>query len=108
MSESVKSPGARVLVFYRSPEDDPEAVERVYRQVSGLMTGTDGMLGNQLMKDVTDPGGYVIASDWADMAAFSAWDKSTGHRKTSPLDPYQDSSPERRKHFGVYEVVARY
>lgn len=100
--------GARILVFYRSPADDPTAVERVYHQVSGHMAGTEGMLGNQLMKDITDPGSYVIASDWVDMAAFSVWDKSVDHRRTTPLDPYQDSDPSRRKHFGIFEVVARY
>lgn len=100
--------GARVLVFYRAPSDDPYVVERIYHEVSTEMQDTQGMLGNQLMKDVTDPGSYVVASDWADMAAFGAWDKSVGHRRTSPLDPYQDSDPSRRKHFGIYEVVARY
>ena len=100
--------GARVLVFYRAPAEDPTAVERVYQEVSNHLSGTVGLLGNQLMKDLTDPGSYVVASDWVDMAAFGVWDQSTGHRKTTPLDPYQDSDPQRRKHFGVYEVVARY
>lgn len=100
--------GARILVFYRAPEDDPDAVERTYHSVSGEMAGTPGMLGNQLMKDITDPGGYVVASDWVDMAAFAAWDKSMSHRRTSPLDPYQDADPTRRKLFGIYEVVGRY
>lgn len=100
--------GARVLVFYRAPADDPYVVERIYHQVSEQMQGTTGMLGNQLMKDITDPGSYVVASDWVDMAAFSAWDKSVGHRRTTPLDPYQDADSSRRKHFGIYEVVARY
>jgi heme oxygenase (mycobilin-producing) len=100
--------GARVLVFYRAPADDPAAVERVYREVSGHLRGTVGLLGNQLLKDLTDPGSYVVASDWVDMAAFGLWDKSTGHRKTTPLDPYQDADPQRRRHFGIYEVVASY
>lgn len=100
--------GARILVFYRAPDDDPTVVERIYSEVSDQMRGTAGMLGNQLMKDITDPGSYVVASDWEDMAAFSAWDKSAGHRRTIPLDPYQDSDSSRRKHFGIYEVVASY
>jgi heme oxygenase (mycobilin-producing) len=100
--------GARVLVFYRAPEGDPDAVERTYHAVSGEMAGTAGLLGNQLMKDVTDPGGYVVASDWVDMAAFAAWDTSVGHRRTGPLDPYQDADPARRKLFGIYEVVGRH
>lgn len=99
---------ARVLVFYRAPDSDPAAVERTYHEVSDTMRGTEGLVGNQLLKDITDPGSYVVASDWVDMAAFSAWDKSTGHRRTTPLDPYQDSDPSRRKHFGIYEVVASY
>jgi heme-degrading monooxygenase HmoA len=100
--------GARVLVFYRAPANDPAVVERIYHQVSAEMRGTPGLVGNQLIKDVTDPGSYVVASDWADMSAFAAWDKSTGHRRTTPLDPYQDADPSRRKHFGIYQVVARY
>jgi heme oxygenase (mycobilin-producing) len=100
--------GARILVFYRAPADDPAAVERIYHEVSTTMKDTEGMLGNQLLKDLTDPGSYVVASDWKDMTAFSAWDKSTGHRRTGPLDPFQDADPSRRKHFGIYQVVAHY
>jgi heme-degrading monooxygenase HmoA len=108
LTDPATGAAARVLVFYRAPDSDPSAVERTYREVSATMRGTEGMVGNQLLKDITDPGSYVVASDWVDMAAFSAWDKSTGHRRTTPLDPYQDSDPARRKHFGIYEVVARY
>jgi heme-degrading monooxygenase HmoA len=100
--------GARILVFYRAPADDPTAVERIYHEVSTIMQDTEGMLGNQLLKDITDPGSYVVASDWKDMTAFSAWDKSAGHRRTTPLDPFQDADPARRKHFGIYQVVGRY
>ena len=106
--EEIAPPRTRIFVFYRAPENDPLAVERTYHEVSGTMRGTEGLLRNELIKDVTDPGGYVVASEWVDMAAFSAWDKSSGHRRTSPLDPYQDADPSRRKHFGIYQVVARY
>jgi quinol monooxygenase YgiN len=107
-AEPIAPPRARVLVFYRAPEDDPLAVERIYHEVSGEMQGTEGLIANELIKDLTDPGSYVVASEWLDMAAFAAWDKSSGHRRTTPLDPFQDADSSRRKLFGIYEVVARY
>lgn len=101
-------PGVRVVVFYREPVGGGGVVEGVYREVSGLLAGTVGLLGNELLRDVMDPGGYAVASEWVDMAAFSAWDKSEGHVKTRALDPFQDVDASRRRHFGVYEVVARF
>jgi heme-degrading monooxygenase HmoA len=55
-----------------------------------------------------EPSSYVVVSEWVDLVAFGAWDKSPGHRRTTPLDPYQDLDSSHRKSFGVYEVVAAY
>jgi heme-degrading monooxygenase HmoA len=100
--------GLRVLVFYREPADDPGAVQRAYHGVSAEMAGTAGLLANQLLRDVMDPTSYLVAADWVDLAAFQAWDVSTGHRRTTPLDPYQELDPSKRLSFGIFEVVASY
>ncbi|GAA0538042.1 hypothetical protein GCM10010172_19160 [Paractinoplanes ferrugineus] len=98
----------RIAVFYRAPETDPGAVERVYHEVSATMKGTAGLAGNELLHDVLDPAGYVVLSEWTDLAAFQAWDTSPGHRSTSPLDEFQDLDPARRKSFALWEVIAGY
>jgi heme oxygenase (mycobilin-producing) len=105
---SGKGERARVVVFYRAPENDPGAIERTYHEVSAEMKATIGLVSNELMRDVMDPTSYVVLSEWADMAAFQAWDKSTGHRRTTPLDPYQDLDSSRRKSFGIFQVIAAY
>jgi heme-degrading monooxygenase HmoA len=99
---------ARIIVFYRAPEEDPSVVERVYHEVSAEMKDTAGLLTNVLLRDVMEPSSYVVVSEWVDLVAFGAWDKSPGHRRTTPLDPYQDLDSSHRKSFGVYEVVASY
>jgi heme-degrading monooxygenase HmoA len=99
---------ARVLIFYRAPAGDPDAIERVYHQVSAQMKGTAGLVSNELLRDVMDPSSYVVAAEWADLAAFQEWDKGPGHRRTTPLDPYQDLESTNRKSFGIFETVGRY
>lgn len=99
---------ARVLIFYRAPEDDPDAVERGYHEVSPEMKGTPGLTRNELLQDVGDPRSYVVWSEWESLAAFQEWESGPHHRgRTSPLRPYQDRDGERR-HYGVYEVKAAY
>jgi heme-degrading monooxygenase HmoA len=97
----------RVLVFARAPAADPDAVERAYHEISRMLQGTTGLLGNELLRSAGSPDEFAVMSEWQDMAAFTAWEQGQDHRTTtSPLRPYQDGNG--RRSFGVYQVVARY
>ncbi|MBX6390475.1 MAG: antibiotic biosynthesis monooxygenase [Frankia sp.] len=95
----------RVMIWAVEPADRPAAVEAAYHTISSQLVGTPGLLGNQLMRDAHDPSRFVVVSEWASMAAFTAWEQGASHRSTtSPLRPLQD--PDRRP--VIYEEVAAY
>ena len=98
---------ARVLLWHRAPADDPGAVERAYEQISRQLSGTPGLLGNELLRATGEAGSLVVMSEWESLAAFRSWEETVQHRpSTSPLRPYQDRTRER--FFEVYEVVAAF
>ncbi|MBA9005524.1 MULTISPECIES: antibiotic biosynthesis monooxygenase family protein [Thermomonospora] len=97
----------RVLLYATAPEDDPGAVERAYHEISKALAGTPGLLGNELLGSTTEPGSFIVMSEWESPEAFTAWEQGAGHRgTTAPLRPYQDR--RRGSPFGIYDVVASY
>lgn len=99
---------ARVLIYYRAPSDDPDVIERSYRETSRALANTPGLLRNELLRDAAEPDSYVILSEWESLAAFRQWEEGPTHRgRTSPMRPYQDRGG-RSKHYGIYEVTAVY
>lgn len=98
----------RVLLFLRASTDsDVSRVEQGYHQISRELDGTPGLLGNELLADVTEPGSYAVLSEWQSMDAFREWEQGASHRgTTSPLREYQDR--DRDKHFGIFQVTATY
>jgi heme-degrading monooxygenase HmoA len=97
----------RVLVYASAREDQPGAVEQAYHLISSRLDGTPGLLGNALMRSVTDPAAFVVVSDWESLSAFRRWEETDGHRAaTAPLRPYQDG--RRGSPFGIYMVTAAY
>jgi heme-degrading monooxygenase HmoA len=98
----------RVLLFLRASDaSDVSQVERGYHEISRELDGTPGLLGNELLADVTEPGSFAVLSEWRSMDAFREWEQGASHRQTtSPLRDYQDRG--RDKHFGIYEVTAAY
>lgn len=102
------APGrVRVLLHLRAePEQVPEVAE-AYHLISKELDGTPGLLGNELLRDLTSPGGYAVLSAWESMAAFRAWEEGSAHRgTTSPLRAFQDR--ERPSPFALFEVTAEY
>ena len=97
----------RVMVFASAPDADPEAVAEAYHQISADLAGTPGLLGNELMRSVHQPNGYVVMSEWESLDAFREWEDGPNHRDTTaPLRSYQDGRPAGP--FGIYEVAASY
>lgn len=99
---------ARVLIYYRAPSDEPDVVEKHYHETSAVLTGTPGLLNNELLRDAAHPDRYIVLSEWESLAAFRNWETGPHHRgNTSPMRPYQDREP-RSEHYGIYEVAASY
>jgi heme oxygenase (mycobilin-producing) len=103
---------ARVLLYALAPADAGGtdaggAVEEAYHAISQELTGTPGLIRNELLRSAADPREFVVLSHWESLAAFRTWESGAGHRAaTSPLRPFQD----RRRHppFGIYQVSAAY
>ncbi|GDY31029.1 antibiotic biosynthesis monooxygenase family protein [Gandjariella thermophila] len=99
------SGGLRVLLYHVT--DDVPGIESAYHEASTRLAGVPGLLGNELLRSVHDPGGFVVVSSWRDLAAFQQWERGAEHRdQTAPLRPYRDMS--MRRPFGVYQVTASY
>ncbi|GAA2637514.1 antibiotic biosynthesis monooxygenase [Dactylosporangium fulvum] len=95
----------RVLVHHLT-EDEP-AIRAAYHQVSERLREVDGLLGNELLRSSIDTRRFVVASTWADMDKFLAWERSSGHKPaTAPLRPFRDT--EMPVSFDVYQVEAVY
>jgi len=97
----------RVLLYVRAPEGGAASIERAYHQISTDLHGTEGLLRNELLRDISDRQGFVVFSEWASLAAFQAWEQGPAHRgRTSPLRPFKDRA--RGRHYGIYAVTAAY
>lgn len=84
-----------------------EEVREAYHVVSRRLRPVAGLLGNELLRSVADPAGFVVVSRWTDLAAFREWERGAGHRDTTaPLRPFQSVPPVSP--FGVYQVDAAY
>lgn len=97
----------RVMLYLRASEDRAPAVAEAYHRISADLAGTPGLLGNELLREVSDPGAFAVLSDWESLPAFQAWESGSAHRgTTSPLREYQDSA--RARPFALFEVAATY
>ena len=100
-------PRARVMLYCRAPEGDPQPVEAAYHTISAALAGTTGLLRNELLRDAMDADRFMVLSEWESLDAFRAWESGAGHRDTTaPLRPYQDR--DGGLPFGLYEVAAAY
>jgi heme oxygenase (mycobilin-producing) len=87
----------RVIVTATIPLTAKADFETAYLRVTGLMRGTPGLLGDELLSDTDQPGHYLLLSEWEDEESFRAWESSGIHRQiTVPMRPYWSGSYERR------------
>ncbi len=95
----------RVMIWAVEPPDDAGVVERAYHQIGSDLVGTPGLLGHALLRSWADCSRFLVVSEWAGIAEFTAWERSPGHRPTtSPLRPYHD----REKPHAIYIESAAY
>ncbi|MEO3806403.1 antibiotic biosynthesis monooxygenase [Nonomuraea sp. B1E8] len=101
------SPRVRVLVYARASGDSHDELAEAYHQVSRELAGTPGLLGNELLRSLTQPGGFLVLSEWDSLESFRTWEAGTRHRQTTaPLRSFQDGS--RGQSFALYAVTAAY
>ncbi|MBP2327258.1 heme-degrading monooxygenase HmoA [Kibdelosporangium banguiense] len=97
--------GVRVLLYHTTP--DTAAIEAAYHRTSEHLAGVPGLMGNELLRSVADPSGFVVVSSWHSLAAFMEWERGPDHkRQTAPLRPFRDTTTSRP--FDVYQVAASY
>ena len=95
----------RVLLYHRT--DDEGGIEAAYHKVSDELAGVPGLLGNELLRSVHEPGAFLVLSTWRDRAAFDSWEQGAGHKaSTAPLRPYRDVANPYA--LGVFEQQAAY
>lgn len=96
-----------VLVLVYHSAADAAAIEDAYREASREMSAVPGLLGNELLRGIDDPDGFVVVSRWRDLDAFREWERGARHQEsTAPLRPYRDY--RHGAPFAVYRVTAAY
>ncbi|MEV0998887.1 antibiotic biosynthesis monooxygenase [Nonomuraea sp. NPDC050202] len=97
--------GVRVLLYHTAT--DVAAIEKAYHEASNRLAGVPGLLSNELLRSVTDDGGFVVVSMWRSLADFQEWERGPDHKwQTAPLRPFRDGRMSRP--FAVYQVTASY
>jgi heme-degrading monooxygenase HmoA len=99
---------ARVMVFAKINRGDEEAFEAAYAKVTANVKGTDGHIGDELLRrnEPADPAdesrSYVLLSEWESKDAFLAWENAPVHtEKRNPMTPYWSGKVERV----IYDVA---
>lgn len=86
-----------VTVSARVKAGSGPAFESAFQQVRAAVSGTDGHLGEQLLRDPDDDRAYVLLGHWESATKFLAWEDAPVHREaTTPLRPYWDGPVQRR------------
>lgn len=80
---------ARVMVFAKAMQNDHQAIEEAYHEISEHLKNTPGLLSNELLHSTSDPSNYVVMSEWESLEAFQVWEAGPVHRNvTAPLRKY--------------------
>ena len=92
----------RVIVFARIRPEDCRGFETAFVEVQRRMSGTPGLVRDELLEDETERGRYLLIGEWATKEAFLTWEDDSSHRETSaPMGPFwRDAEVERR----IFEV----
>ncbi len=95
---------ARVMVFAKIRPGEETAFEAAYADVTRKVMGTSGHVRDELLRDTTEPGSYILLSEWESKEAFLAWENAPIHMQTTtPMRPHWAGRVERK----IYEVAFR-
>jgi heme-degrading monooxygenase HmoA len=95
----------RIMVRATPRQEDQQAFEDAYRNVTETVRGTPGHLADELLRDTSGAGSYILLAEWESEQAFRAWEDDTRHLEmAAPMLPYWgDNGVERQ----IFEVRAR-
>jgi heme-degrading monooxygenase HmoA len=92
----------RIMVRSRPKEDDRQAFEEAFLQVSETVRGTPGHIRDELLRDVDDGRTYVLLAEWESEEAFRAWEDHPVHRElAAPMMPFVATVTEERRIFHI-------
>lgn len=88
----------RVMVYGKLNQlTDQEAFEAAFTTVSSSVQGTPGHVKDELLRDTSEPGSYILMSEWLSKEEFLNWELSPIHmQKTLPMRPYWKGVGERK------------
>jgi heme-degrading monooxygenase HmoA len=90
------------MVFASVDDANAAQFESAYAEVTRKVAGTPGHIRDELLKDESEPGRYILLSEWASREHFLAWEDAPVHREvTTPMRPYWAGRVERK----IYDVV---
>ena len=108
----------RVMVYANIRNDDREAFEGAYAEVTAKVKGTPGHVRDELLRHSTGedvmPGAgvaptpritsYILLSEWESREAFLGWERDEIHMQTTtPMRPYWVGRVRRH----IYDVAHR-
>ena len=78
----------RVMVLAHIRDEDAEAFEAAFAEVTRRVRGTPGHRGDELLRSASEPGCYILLSEWESREAFVA----LGGRTDPPPDDDTDAT----------------
>ena len=94
----------RVMVFAKIKQGEEAAFEAAYAEVTAKVKGTPGHGCGEVLRDESEPGSYILLSEWESREAFLAWEDAPIHMNTTtPMRPYWAGRVESK----IYEVAHR-
>jgi len=88
-----------VMVSARVKPGTGSRFERAFQQVSDLVRGTEGHLGDRLLRARDDENAYTLVGTWRSATDFLRWEDAPVHREaTAPMRPFWDGPVTRTIH----------
>ena len=94
----------RVMVFAKIRPGEEAEFEKAYAEVTRKVKGTPGHVRDELLRDLSEPGAYILLSEWESKDAFLAWENAPIHMQTTtPMRPHWAGRVERK----IFDVAFR-
>ncbi len=95
------------MVFAKIRKGEEAGFEAAYAEVTAKVKGTPGHIVDELLRDVAEPGNYILLSEWESREAFLAWENAPIHMATTkPMHSYWVGNVSR-KLFDVFDSTSQ-
>jgi heme-degrading monooxygenase HmoA len=97
------TPHARVLLHATARDGKVEEFEHAFLAVTERMQRAKGHIQDELIREVDQPGQYIVLSEWVSTEAFLTWFHDPRHHDTTaPMNPFWHNARVQ-----IFELVAR-